>query len=118
MKETGNTIKATHNGYKKLGFFHSRNFLHDKKKIIITDEISKSTKNKAKAYFHLHHGITKPIQKDDEIIIIDNQIVLKFENYSDIKIESYNLTEGFNINKKSYKLIVTFDQILKTSIYL
>jgi len=118
LKEIGHTIKATHNGYKKLGFLHSRDFLHDKKKIIITDEISKSTKNKAKAYFHLHHGITKPIQKDDEIIIIDNQIVLKFENYSDIKIEPYNLTEGFNINKKAYQLIVTFDQILKTSIYL
>ena len=118
LKEIDNTIKATHNGYKKLGFLHSRNFLHDKKKIVITDEISKSTKNRAKAYFHLHHGITKPIQKDNEIIIIENQLILKFENYFDIQIESYNLTNGFNIIKKAYKLIVTFDQNLKTSIYL
>ena len=118
LNEIGNSIKATHNGYKELGFLHSREFIFDKKKIIIKDEISKSTKNMANAFFHFHHSITKPIQKDDEITIIENQIVLKFENYSQLKIESYDLSEGFNINKKAFKLIVKFDQTLKTSIYL
>ena len=118
LKEQGNSIKATHNGYENLGLLHSREFLSDKEKIIITDKISKSTKNKAKAYFHLHHSLTKPINENDEVTIIKNKIVLNFKNYSDIKIESYILNEGFNTNKKAYRVIVTFDQILKTSIYL
>ena len=35
--------------------------LWGEKYLILTDKINRSTSNKAKAYFHLHFSVTKPL---------------------------------------------------------
>jgi len=116
LKERGNHIEAVHNGYKKAGFLHKRVFLWDENKVTLKDEISKSTNNKSKAFFHLHSSIKKPLLKENKIILQDLDILIEFKDCANILIADYQLSEGFNKTKSAYKIIVTFDQKLTTTI--
>jgi hypothetical protein len=109
-------IEAVHNGYKKIGFLHKRAFLWDENKIILEDEISNSTNNKSKAFFHLHSSIKKPLIKENKIILHDLEILIEFKNFTNIVIEDYQLSEGFNRTISAYKIIVIFDRELTTTI--
>ena len=43
---------------------------------------------------------------------------IEFERASNICIEEYQLSTGFNKTNLAYKIVVSFDQILKTKISL
>ena len=116
LKETDYYIEAVHDGYKKEGFLHKRTFLWEENKITLKDEINKSTNNKSKALFHLHSSIKKPLLKGNKIILHDLEILIEFKNFTNIVIADYQLSEGFNKTKSAYKIIVTFDQKLTTTI--
>ena len=76
LYETKNIIKASHDGYLKYGFIHSREFKWKLNEIIIEDKINKTTSNNSKAFYHLHNSIGKPII-DGSIITFD-KIEMKF----------------------------------------
>ena len=82
----------------------------------LKDEIDKSTNNKSKAFFHLHSSIKKPLLKENKIILNDLEMLIEFIGFSNIVIADYHLSEGFNKTKSAYKIIVTFDQKLTTTI--
>jgi len=111
-------ISASHDGYKKIGFEHKRIFEWTKNDITIRDILNRSSSNRAKAHFHLHSSIIKPVIKNEKVILRERNISISFEGYSKIKLKSYNLSHGFNKVKKAYKLIVSFDKNLKTIINL
>ena len=116
IKESKNHIEAVHDGYKKEGFLHKRTFQWQENKIILKDEIDKSTNNKSKAFFHLHSSIKKPLLKENKIILNDLEMIIEFKGFNNIVIADYQLSEGFNKTKSAYKIIVTFDQKLTTTI--
>ena len=116
IKESENHIEAVHDGYKKEGFLHKRTFQWQENKIILKDEIDKSTNNKSKAFFHLHSSIKKPLLKENKIILNDLEMLIEFKGFNNIVIADYQLSEGFNKTKSAYKIIVTFDQKLTTTI--
>ena len=116
IKESKNHIEAVHDGYKKEGFLHKRTFQWQENKIILKDEIDKSTNNKSKAFFHLHSSIKKPLLKENKIILNDLEMLIEFKGFNNIVIADYQLSEGFNKTKSAYKIIVTFDQKLTTTI--
>ena len=111
-------VEAIHNGYKKAGFLHKRAFLWDEKKVTLQDEISKSTDNKSKAFYHLHSSIKKPLLKENKILLQDLDILIEFKGCVNILIADYQLSVGFNKTVSAYKVIVTFDQKLTTTIEL
>ena len=80
------------------------------------DKINKSTSNNARAFFHLHSSIKKPIIEMNKVIIDSLELLIDFENSSHIQIEEYQLSAGFNKSNLAYKIIVTFDKALKTKI--
>ena len=43
-------------------------------------------------------------------------MLIEFKGFSNIVIADYQLSEGFNKTKYAYKIIVTFDQKLTTTI--
>ena len=43
-------------------------------------------------------------------------MLIEFEGFNNILIADYQLSEGFNKTKSAYKIIVTFDQKLTTTI--
>lgn len=116
LNEKTNHIEAAHDGYLSDGFIHKRSFLWSKEKLIINDKISKSTKNTAKAFFHLHSSIPKPKINCNKIIIKSIGVYIEFENALNIFIEKYQLSEGFNKTVLAYVIRVDFDQSLKTKI--
>ena len=114
--EKTNFIEASHNGYQKMGYNHTRSFEFEQDSIILLDKIDKTTRNNAKAFFHLHSSVGKPIVDGSFIKLSANDISIKFENASNIDIEEYDLSAGFNKSNLAYKIIVKFNQVLKTKI--
>jgi hypothetical protein len=111
-------ISAKHNGYKKKDLVHERTFKWSDDKIKILDTLNKATNDNARAYFHLHSSIDKPIIKNEKVILNDKGIFISFSGYSNIKIVSYELSHGFNITKAAFKIVVDFDFNLTTRIQL
>jgi uncharacterized heparinase superfamily protein len=116
--EGENTIEAVHDGYKKLGYIHKRNFSWDKDSIIIKDDISKSTNNQSKAFFHLHSSIEKPKVFNRSVLLEKENIRLDFEGSKDIILSKHELADGFNKTKPAFKITVTFDKYLQSKISL
>ena len=116
--EKNNLIEASHDGYLIDGYIHTRSFLWDEKTLILLDKINKSTSNNARAFFHLHSSIKKPIIEINKVIIDSLELFIDFENASNIEIEEYQLSAGFNKSNLAYKIVVIFDQTLKTKISL
>ena len=111
-----NKISAKHNGYKRKGIVHKRSFEWFDKEIYIHDFLSKKSNNKAKAIFHFHSSIKKPLLKENKIILNDLEMLIEFKGFNNIVIADYQLSEGFNKTKSAYKIIVKFDQKLTTTI--
>jgi len=116
--EKPNLIEASHDGYLSDGYKHTRSFLWGEKHLILSDEINRSTNNKAKAYFHLHFSVIKPLVDGNTIILESSGVSIEFERASNICIEEYQLSAGFNKTNLAYKIVVLFDQKLKTKISL
>ena len=112
------SISARHNGYEKKGYIHERTFKWTVNKIEIIDTLNKATKNNARAYFHLHSSLDEPIVNNEQVIINDMGVFISFSGYSNININSYKLSCGFNISKPAYKIVVDFDHTLTTQIQL
>ncbi|MDC0296326.1 heparinase II/III family protein [Akkermansiaceae bacterium] len=118
LNEGNSRISATHDGYSRKDLKHQRVFEWSDYQIIITDELNKSSSNKAQAHFHLHSSIIKPVLKNDKVMLTDRNIVISFIGHNKIRLTSYDLSFGFNKKSIAFKLIVDFDKSLKTIIDL
>ena len=116
--EKPNLIEASHDGYLSNGYKHTRSFLWGEKYLILKDKINRSTSNKAKAYFHLHSSVTKPLVDGNNVILESSGVSIEFESTSTIYVEEYQLSAGFNKTNLAYKIVVLFDLKLKTKISL
>lgn len=116
--EKPNLIEASHDGYLSDGYKHTRSFLWGEKYLILKDKINRSTSNNAKAYFHLHFSVTKPLVDGNNVILESSGVSIEFESASTIYVEEYQLSAGFNKTNLAYKIVVLFDQTLKTKISL
>ena len=54
-------------------------FFGEKNNFILTDKINRSTSNSARAYFHLHFSITKPLVDGNTIILESSGVSFEFE---------------------------------------
>jgi hypothetical protein len=116
--EKSNFIEASHDGYFSNGYKHTRSFLWGEKNLILKDKINRSTSNNAKAYFHLHSSVSKPLVDGNNVILESSGVSIEFERASTICIEEFQLSAGFNKTNLAYKIVVLFDQTLKTKISL
>ena len=66
----------------------------------------------------MHSSVTKPLVDGNTIILEASGVSIEFERASNICIEEYQLSAGFNKTNLAYKIIVLFDQKLKTKISL
>jgi hypothetical protein len=83
---------------------------------MIKETINRSTSNNAKAYFH--SSVTKPLVDGNNVILESSGVSIEFERASTIYVEEYQLSAGFNKTNLAYKIVVLFDQTLKTKISL
>lgn len=118
LNEESNFIEACHDGYLGLGYLHKRSFFWREKYLILEDEISRSTNNLAKAFFHLHSSIEKPLINCNNITLKSVGLSIEFERANNIYLKQYQLSKGFNQSKLAYKIVVEFDKSLKSKILL
>ncbi len=118
LVEKPNLIEASHDGYLSDGYKHTRSFLWGENYLILKDKINRSTNNNAKAYFHLHSSVAKPLVCGNTITLEYEGVSFEFENAFTISIQEYQLSAGFNKTNLAYKIVVLFDQTLKTKISL
>ena len=61
-------------------------------------------------------AFSKPLLKENKIILNDLEIIIEFNGFNIILIDDYQLSEGFNNTKSAYMITVRFDQKLTTTI--
>ena len=64
----------------------------------------------------MHSSLAKPLVNDKSVKLESLGISIKFEKAYKITVEEYQLSEGFNKTTLAYKIVVVFDQLLKTVI--
>ena len=119
LNESDNVVEVSHDGYKKMGVYHTRKFSSENNKIIIVDSFSKQAPENQVAYFHLHPSILIITIENLKVLIGDKNIELSFKGKNvSIEKEHYRFAEGFNKTKESFKLKVLFESRLETTIQL
>ena len=112
-KESENYIEATHNGYKRIGALHTRQFITHEDSIVIEDSIDGSGKHQGIAYLHFYPGILPEI-KGNKIIILHTEITI--HNADSLKIEEYEYAPEFNKLIDAFKVKIIFSDHLKMEI--
>jgi hypothetical protein len=116
IQDTEDSIEANISLY--YGGVHHRDYKFSDNQITITDTVNSSSKGSNKAHFHLDKSRVIKASTHKNKWIIDKDIHLYFENAVAVEVQKYNLAIGFNKTEIASKLVVTFDNQLKTTIEL
>jgi uncharacterized heparinase superfamily protein len=104
LEESDDSVTAIHDGYKKLGVLHTREWYFEEDKITIGDSLSK--KCHAVARLHFHPDIT-----EEEI---KRRTITNHES----RITNYDYAPEFNKLQKALMIEIKFEQNLKVEINL
>ena len=109
-EKTPSGLKVNHNGYRKLGIIHEREFSHDAVSFSVCDRLLGKQDLKAVSRFHFHPGI--------DLNIEGNTITfpgghLRFDNITDLRISEYLYAPGFNILIPGKVIEVNFSDNMK-----
>lgn len=113
LYDTGDSIKARHDGYQRIGAVHTRDFLMSEDRIVISDFVTGSTENVA--YVHLHPEIESLALPDGSWQVGD--LAVSFEGQSTVEMVPFDFAVGFNKRVPSQKLKVSFREQLTTIIH-
>lgn len=113
VKETNESIEASHDGYLHLDVIHKRKIVCGDREILITDTIDSKRQTTLKAYLHFHPDIY-PILKEDKIWTED--CVFSFQGINQIEFSSYQYARNYNKTDSSLKAIISFEQTMTTKI--
>lgn len=112
ISDEKNYIKASHDGYKKLGVIHSRSFQFEDHSIKIKDDLSADKEG----VFYLHIHPDRYIEEGGKgLFIIDGVVEIQFKDAKG-SIVSYDYAESYNKYEKGQRLVVNFVKELETSI--
>jgi len=118
VKERGNNVEAVHDGYKKMGVYHTRSFGVNENEIIIMDSISKNISQEKYISFHLHSDILNFKVIENKIIFENPKVLIEFKGAKKVQKKKYQLANGFNQRVISNKFEITFDQLITSKIKL
>lgn len=115
-KQLNSELDASHDGYKNLGVTHTRNFVFENEKIIITDIISGGNKNvNGSAHLHLDKK-NRLVQKDN--LFISKFVSIHFENASNVEVSDNFYATTFGKRLPCYVIKSHFKNKLVTTISL
>ena len=111
--ENKNTIEATHDGYKKGGYWHHRKWIYSDKKIKIIDTIQGKTPKKAISYLHFHPDIGIEIKNNS---ILTPFVIIHCTNIIKLSIKEYNYCNNFNYKKTALVIEIKFKKNMSLEI--
>ena len=109
VSESGMRIVAVHNGYQYLGIRHQRAIQILSSSIQVKDEMF-GDKNNLALEGHLHFHPDRKVSIDQNLIFVDEVLFIRFLSPAQLKLLSYEFSEGFNHLSTSVKLIYSFKQ--------
>ncbi|MEA2011516.1 MAG: alginate lyase family protein, partial [Verrucomicrobiota bacterium] len=115
IEEGEGFIRATHEGYKKIGALHKRIFEYNESGLEIYDEISSKNSIKCKAFFHFAPGVEPEI--DDGVISLPKAI-MSFVGSEKIELFDYDFSDGFNKLTPAKAVRVYFNKELKSTVLI
>jgi len=104
LVENFHYLKATHDGYKKQGVLHTREWKFEENRIVIQDSLNSDVDAIARLHFH-------PDVTEDEI---KEKIVFS----SKFEISNYNYAKEFNKTEKALVLEIEFSKELEVEILI
>lgn len=113
IEEKASYIKAEHDGYKKIGAVHAREFDSKPNMLIIKDFIKSKNKYKCLAFLHF--------APDIELEVFDGMIKtananIHFEGHISIKTDNYDYAPEFNKTQTATRIVVNFKDSLTTKV--
>ena len=93
-EKTPSGLKVSHNGYRKLGIIHEREFSHDAMSFSVYDRLLGKKDLTAISRFHFHPEIDLKIEGNT---ITFQGGRLRFDNITDLRINDYLYAPEFNI---------------------
>ena len=115
MKYSQNLLEASHNGYQHIGVKHTRTFLFEQDKIVITDKISGKLPDKCSAYLHIDKK-NRLVKRDDSLI--SKFVKIDFANSSAIELKENYYAVAFGKQLPCYVVKIDFTGELITTISL
>lgn len=109
LEETKNTIRASHDGYRKRGIIHER-FIQiiASEGILITDKISGAKDSDIlEGHLHFSPDINPKIVKNQ--VLLNPELVIIFDQEVKLHHETYEFCLGFNKRVTATKLIYQFN---------
>lgn len=116
LKETEDTITASHDGYRSIGAIHTRTFIFDHHRISIQDSIASSKSYTCTAFLHCHPDVKIAI--NDDKIKLDNHIIITCSEHDKIAQEAYQYAPEFNKLIPATVIKITFTKNLTMEIAL
>lgn len=113
--EEAGTIEATHNGYEKIGAFHTRKFSFEDHRITLHDTIQSKAQYNCIAFLHLHPDISAAI---DHNTVLAGSHLITFSGYQKIETDTYSYAPEFNTLLPATVIKITFINDLKMEIAL
>ncbi len=118
LQEDDKYLSATHDGYKRIGVLHTRQFKIDKAMIKIKDivEFQRSQHHEAVAFLHFSPEVDIEVNEKNQIIT--KYAVLTFKGLKSLKIVDIHIAKGYNHLIKSKGIQLCFEKELETLIEL
>ena len=112
--ENENNIAATHDGYRRIGVFHTRKFNKLSQKLIIKDVIDSKKRHQIESFLHFHPDCN--ISFEENKIMVDSEITITFTNHRNLIIQEYDFPLGYNRTKKACKIRTLIEKESKIEI--
>lgn len=117
LKDDEFHIIAQHDGYKRIGVIHQREFIIKNSSLEIIDELIHDSDEleKNSSFIHFHPSCIIS-QVDENKVVVDDKVIA-FEGQTDIKVLDYNYSLGFNRTIRAKMLQISFENSLVTRIF-
>lgn len=115
VKDKKQQLVGKHDGYKNKGNTPIRSFVFEEDRLVITDTIEGASHTIKEFHLHIDPSILKVSLKGDSVAIADIA-TLYFEYAKKIEIVDYVMANGYNRYKVGKKIVVIFEELLKTSV--
>jgi len=112
LVEDENSIFATHDGYKKLGYMHTRKWKFTENSITVIDTIVGKEAN-AISYLHFHPNVSVKIENN---IVLTPFVTIEYPSTVKLSLSEYNYASKFNQTIKAIVVMATFKNNLTMEI--
>lgn len=109
--EDSQFVKASHDGYRAFGVYHTRSFKFQENEIIINDNVQSNINDVSIAYLHFSPGLSISIKENK---IYGEDFIIFLSGCKNVFLEEYYCAFEFNKLRVAQRIVIKFDNNLET----